>query len=120
MPLQTQVPEPMASGPTWRQPRNISEWFTKVYSNPRLPNLSLGLENQTGPPFVSTGEPHPIWVTNQHLSHVVRPSDVAVYVTSDSSGDLDDLEVHLAVQETETLHAIIVIGPWCTEDSRLK
>jgi hypothetical protein len=112
----------MASGPTWRPPPEptTSSWFTKVYSNPSLPDLSPGVENESRPPFVSTGEPHPVWMTNQHLSPLVRPADVAVYVSSDTERDLEDLAVHLAVQETETLHAIIVVGPWCPDDSRLR
>lgn len=61
-----------------------------------------------------------MWIANQHLSPLVRPADVAVYVSSDTQGDLQDLEVHLAVQETETLHAIVVVGPWCRDKSRLR
>ncbi len=67
-----------------------------------------------------TGDPHPVWVTNQHESPLVRPADVAVYVASDSVADLDSLFVHLAVQETETLHAVIVLGPLCRDDSKLR
>jgi hypothetical protein len=88
-----------------------------VYSDATLPNLTEAME-QPDKPYIPTGARHPVWQSNQHNSPLVRPADVAVYVSSGTRAALDAVEVHLAVQETETLHALIFIGPVCTDNSQ--
>jgi hypothetical protein len=64
------------------------------------------------------------WVANQHDSEVLRPADVSLYVLADDvearGSDLARFEQHLAVQASETLHAVIVVGPVCHAHSPLR
>jgi hypothetical protein len=117
-----QVPENASRGPTWQRGGADGPvghtCYTRVYSDPTLPDLTSGMDTQAGPTNAPSPIPQAVWEANQHQSSLVRPADVAVYVVGDSRAGLKELKAHLVVQETETLHAILVVGPLCRDDSK--
>ncbi len=84
-------------------------WF-RLYAPPHA--RATRLHTQTTVPAVHAVE----WQANQHDSELVRPADVAVYVSSSVAGAqafAESLRAHLAVQGSEVLHAVVLFGYVC-------
>ncbi len=63
----------------------------------------------------------PVCCELQHDSDELRPADVSVYVLDVASeAQLGEFERHLAVQATETLHALFVYGQVCEDTSTVR
>ncbi len=112
-PIALQAPAAFTQTPAWRRARTRGAApspasLTLVHSHAKVPNPRAG---------AASGR---LWMPNQHDSDTLRPADVTVYVSGQGGEALDALEAHLRVQETETLHAVIVVGPLCSDSSWLR
>lgn len=74
---------------------------TRVYTVPAVPDL--------------WSEPG-LWQADQHSHPHLRPADVVVYVLEEGGQAKQTVLRHLAVQATETLHAVAIVGGVCDAD----
>ena len=93
-------------GPSWRR-RAVEQQhkLTRVFSTAAVPDFAT----------LNFSEPdRSAWMLNQHDSAHLRPADVAIHVVGpDIEHGALQLQTHLRVQVTETLHAVLVLGDVC-------
>ncbi len=81
---------------------------------PLLPCVSSGV--YTVPTVPDLWSEPGLWQADQHSHPHLRPADVVVYVLEEGGQAKQTVLRHLAVQATETLHAVVIVGGVCDAD----